>query len=1073
MASRPTPYSIALCALIALHYEGDSIVLHTSGRDAAASTESTSPLYQTWDKQKKKNNNDGDKNDDNDEDDDIMIDHDEQKIHADANVNDQRLDQQQRRHSVEAFLQETLLQQGRIGFQRDADQASSSPSSSSSSGDNDSLPIWARTRDRPIREFVLEFRSRVAGTSSTTVDQNDVPGVVTTYLQWLGVASSSLDALMDLMTTLQLSVTKTNPVIDATSVSGMYIQSVCCLGFAQLSFAETGRLWKHFQAEVQEATRAIFSSSRTPSSTLQNDTKRQETAGFHEWSLSPDQMENLLRHECQLRKDPTTSGSFLGRQQTENGIFHVLNENPELPSAHFLRFLHCLGSKERVGAIDALHAYSDYVLIRRRHHMAANPSTNNNNNNNNNPNQARANNASGETRQANNQSMAMEHQQILQFAAILLAALHYETGDIALARLATDEAVRVAQQSQNASGCVAYSLGWLSQTASPAASLRNGDSNSAHKNHFSDLDHYDAREWMARCVDRSVEGDLRSLVAGANLSRVRQTLEQSLLFASNSSGGGSTCTSLATTAANNGGGGGAPSPMSPFAVAQSAWALLSAAATTESTETAAASTHFIPPNDRPLHMNHILHGDAALSIVARQRVIAASIWNAYNQPSLSGLSSFLALQLFSSAAKHGRDEQLDKSALNRPGKTNNGLLSPNHVAAAIQNVARKVLYGSKQSILIGSKPSIDVAMKTKKSGQHDGDERKVGHGTCIYGDALLLMSRLRRSFGVEQDDSGFLQEMALIVHEWAVRRGDLLDAQSWMRFLLSNIHPGMANHAHIQIDVRIQQSLLLAAQKEWDRAKQVLKVQLQASKMAGLPVQSAWVLLQLAHLLISASAYEKQHQQDQGSVTNALPYLLQCLAVCDEHGMDGLHAVAMSVLAQVHVRMLRYDAAIAIIEAALPNILQQGHVWYQAEAYLTLARAQLMRAKRADGRKDATGAPTETNRKASTYKTIRQQQIVDAALLMAIRALSKSQELFERCQDGNKLKEVFYLQANAWNWIPNSTVKREEASQRFVALSKYLGEASFAHPLSEVFENVLLNFDGGLELEKLANRPYV
>ena len=936
---------------------------------------------------------------------------------------------------------------------------------------------------------------------------------------------------MDLMNTLQQSVTSANPVIDATSVSGMFIQSICCLGFAQLSFAETGRLWKHFQNEVQEATELILQQQKQQQQQQQEQapqavtgntttTTAAETKDLNdgnvqqytdEWSLSPDQMENLLRQVCQ-RLGPTTTSPSSTLSQVEDGINHLLQSNPELPSAHFLRFLHCLRTKERVGAIDALHAYSDYVVIRRRHGGTTG-----------NSNASRRNGRGGAGRGTNNNntsggngdrnhgggdgstSLAAEHQQILQFAAILLAALHYETGDYALARLATEEAVRVAQQSQDAAGCVAYSLGWLSQTAAATTTTNPLSyicaSSGRHISNNATVMNDNAREWMARCVERSVEANLRSLVAGANLSRIRQMLLQQPTRTSgwggNHSGGGDVGSLLPSLSS------------SPSAVAQAAWALLSAAATTESTETAAASTHFIPPNDRPIHMTHFSHGDAALSIVAQQRVVAAAIWDAYNQPASSGLASFLALLLSTSTTSsmsspssspppsssllphHPRQGEQEQGVVGTESENNHDgreettacLLSSNHVATAIQNVARTALYGSEQSLFLLSR---------QRDSSHK-DASTIGIETnqrCIYGEALLQISLLRRRFGVHQD-STVLQEMALILHEWAVRRGDLMDAQAWMRFLFSSIHPGMANQTRIEIDVRIQQSLLYSAQKQWDRAKQILKDQLSPNvgKTSGgggsSPIQTAWILIHLTHLLVVASGAQRQ----QSSITNALPYILQCLALCDEHGMDGLHAVAMSVLAQVHVQMLRYDSAIAIIEACLPKILQQGHVWFQAEAFLTLARAHLLRAKRNSGIKNETAsvlsgpASQTTNQERNMRKS---SSISDAAALqMAIRSLANGKELFERCQDGNKLKEVYYLQAHTWDLIlhhspsdnmasrSSCTRQRDDASEKFLALSKYLADTTYTNPLHYVFENVLLLSEEDGKLEQLANRHYV
>jgi tetratricopeptide (TPR) repeat protein len=136
---------------------------------------------------------------------------------------------------------------------------------------------------------------------------------------------------------------------------------------------------------------------------------------------------------------------------------HVSNKDSsteEDPAAHMMRFQACLQEGERVDAVHALHQYM----------------------------------------------VQQESEDILPFCSIVLAAMHHPT-DPALVRQATDEAVRVAQQSQDAS-CVAFALGWLSKIApSKATNL------------------------MERCVARATEAHLPTLAAGANLSLALQALQ--------------------------------------------------------------------------------------------------------------------------------------------------------------------------------------------------------------------------------------------------------------------------------------------------------------------------------------------------------------------------------------------------------------------------------------------------------------------------------------------------------------------------------------------------------------------
>lgn len=154
--------------------------------------------------------------------------------------------------------------------------------------------------------------------------------------------------------------------------------------------------------------------------------------------LAREQQEDLLRKECWSKNIQAT-----------------VTDATDLPSAQMLRFQQCLQSGERVDAVHALHQYM----------------------------------------------VQQESEDILPFCSIVLAAMHHPN-EPELMQQATEEAVRVAQQSQDAS-CVAFALGWLSK-----ASSGNQD-------------------WMERCVARASEANLSTLAAGANLSLALQALQSS------------------------------------------------------------------------------------------------------------------------------------------------------------------------------------------------------------------------------------------------------------------------------------------------------------------------------------------------------------------------------------------------------------------------------------------------------------------------------------------------------------------------------------------------------------------
>ncbi|CAM9453678.1 unnamed protein product [Chrysoparadoxa australica] len=102
--------------------------------------------------------------------------------------------------------------------------------------------------------------------------------------------------------------------------------------------------------------------------------------------------------------------------------------HPELPRAHFLRYLNDLHHREQQGSLDALHRYFDYAMRR----GGPNP-------------------VPGDAKASRN---------IVQYAALNLAVLHLCLGHSVMAMDAFNETVRVAQQNSD-QHCIAYTLSWL------------------------------------------------------------------------------------------------------------------------------------------------------------------------------------------------------------------------------------------------------------------------------------------------------------------------------------------------------------------------------------------------------------------------------------------------------------------------------------------------------------------------------------------------------------------------------------------------------------------------------------
>ena len=287
--------------------------------------------------------------------------------------------------------------------------------------------------------------------------------------------------------------------IDGDSSFGIYLRKVC-LGMEELSFEALSRLWVCFGQFVSEAVE-----------------DRSASDDCEKWLPSSSQVESIVKKTC-LKVD-LNGNNFVAnesssnrtqdiREQTVKGA-DLLRTHPETPSLHFLLFYSSLLQNERCATLESLHRYFDYGMIHDRKERAerslAGTTTggnansivsgptggittsvniesqrrpNPNNNNNSNPKRYKESN-------------------IMQYAAILLAQTYHRFNYKSLALQATQEAIRVAQQS-NDEECVLFAQGWL-------AYIKDNDFN-----------------MLRRCRDRAIERGLGNLAAGATLELGRR-----------------------------------------------------------------------------------------------------------------------------------------------------------------------------------------------------------------------------------------------------------------------------------------------------------------------------------------------------------------------------------------------------------------------------------------------------------------------------------------------------------------------------------------------------------------------
>lgn len=347
------------------------------------------------------------------------------------------------------------------------------------------------------------------------------------FVETLTAASTSIDGLVDLMLSIQ--------AVDAGGELGIFVRKTC-LGFDKLSFEGMTTLWEALSEEVEQLN-------------------EQDGEELSQWPLSAQQKQDLLRIQCLVLDEAVLSQSpFELKEQVQS----ILEEEQEIPAAHFLKFLHHLQEGSKVGALDALHQYFDYAMIAERKDL--------------------------------------KRQVVLHYATLVLAAVHQEFGDTELSEKATEEAIHVAQQSGDPA-CVAHALSFLYQATGNRSILK-------------------------RCAVRALEGKLRRLVAGANMTLAQAT---------------------------------GPSHQS--------WEALLDATTDQATSTMTAI-------DRPTHMEDLASPQAAMEILGQSSLVGAGIWESMGFSGMSALSTEVGLECYgdylTAATKASAVQNLARKALIGP-----------------------------------------------------------------------------------------------------------------------------------------------------------------------------------------------------------------------------------------------------------------------------------------------------------------------------------------------------------------------------------------------------------------------
>lgn len=675
-------------------------------------------------------------------------------------------------------------------------------------------------------------------------------------LDTLSLASESVDSLLDLMESLRAAIAE--GLVDAVSAHGVFLRQIC-LGFEELSFESITFLWEELIDQLnrskllfevddgEDDDSEVMMDDDYVGNSIHNDLSFLALDAFSEtWPLSTEQVDALLRKTCfEMQEKAIPLQSF---EAVEVHIRSVLDKDPEVPSAYFLRFLNCLRYGERVGALDALHQFFDHAMVKNT-----------------------------------------APKEILQFSAILQAIAHSSFGDHGFALMATEESVRVAQQSKDAA-CVAFALGWLYENEGHGTSER--------------------RELLKRCATRAAQGQIRPLVAGSSLRLAMNYLEdenRNPTF---------TWTSLME-------------------------------ATSEPTNDS------LPSLDRPTFLTPSPR--QTMKSLARQSLVTAGVWNSLGIPALARMSSLFSLKLHKN-------------------------LSATERLSLFQNILLLIPYSNAAKL-----PSHDTLYSRPSEPNSN----------------ILTMFQTQ-CFDDQQFYDSFSPSLITALHEVSVNEGDLPAAEALETVFDSSLRAGLASRYQYMADMGLQKCRCYCRKQDYEGARRLSISLLRMIEERNLKCCRPRILIEIASIELEASPNQL--------FMSAMSPILEALAICEKSRMYGLHAMALSVLARIFVRLQNPKRAVAILKAAIPLLLQREHVWHSADAYLTNAKCYVQFADNC----------RNTVKKSNYFRA-------------ASKGLASSASMFEKCHDSTRLQEVYYLQARVFSEL-RQTKEREKASQRFLML---------------------------------------
>jgi hypothetical protein len=195
-------------------------------------------------------------------------------------------------------------------------------------------------------------------------------------------------------------------------------------------------------------------------------------------------------------------------------------------------------------------------------------------------------------------------------------------------------------------------------------------------------------------------------------------------------------------------------------------------------------------------------------------------------------------------------------------------------------------------------------------------------------------------------------------------------------------------------------------------------------------LQQAQWLLALAHVLHGPShlnSSSSRSLENEEHSFDALPPLMECIHLCEQHGFDSLLAEAHMLVSQLYSSMDRSLEAIAALEMHLPHVMEHGSLQLQSQYFLALAKAHCRAAAASkdvhldENRRDHSSGICDHERKSLEWL----EQSLEAATIVEDVVISR---------------EVAYLQAHMYDRI-GQVQAREVASKTFLSYDRQVEHA--------------------------------